>query len=111
MYTELMEFLRTEEVFIEVEGRPEKISEFIASYNYSYNEHLSEDAEGVIVLQESANKWGLELRLYVRNKPPEALDSFDFKRNNAYRDQYAYRLNDNSVIQILFEQGYRIGCN
>lgn len=108
MYRELLDFLRNNEFFIEAEAKPSTMRNFVNDYNERYNEDLSFQDDGMIILQEDANKWGLELRLYVYNRPPQNLG---FTHNDAYRDNYSYRLNDNNAIKFLFEQGYRIGIN
>lgn len=111
MYTELLIFLETEEFFIEAEAKPGRMRNFIAQYNDTYNEDLHIDDDGIILLQEDANKWGLELRLYVRSCPPLNVRNLGFTHNDAYRNDYSYRLNDNDVVNYLFDRGYRIGIN
>ena len=111
MYTKLVEFLETEDVFIEAEAKPGRMRNFIDDYNLTYNEHLSINDDGIILLQEDANKWGLELRLYVRTCPPLEVKELGFTHNDAYRNDFSYRLNDNQVVKYLFDRGYRIGLN
>lgn len=65
------------------------------------------DSDGIIVLEEDANKWGLELRLYLHHSPA----CIHATKNRAYRNDYEYRINDVDVIWELFEMGYRIGKN
>ena len=111
MYTKLIKFLETEDVFIEAEAKPGRMRNFIDDYNLAYNEHLSINDDGIILLQEDANKWGLELRLYVRTCPPLEVKELGFTHNDAYRNDFSYRLNDNQVVKYLFDRGYRIGLN
>lgn len=111
MYTDLLKFLRTEDVFIEAEARPSSMRNFIDKYNSSYGETLSINDDGIILLQEDANKWGLELRLYVTNCPPANVKCLGFTHNEAYRNNFSYRLNNNEIVKYLFDQGYRIGMN
>lgn len=111
MYRELIDFLETEEFFIEAEAKPSRMRNFIDSYNNSYNENLSIHDDGIILLQEDADKWGLELRIYVRTRPPENVRRLGFSHNEAYRNDFSYRLNKNKIVKYLFEQGYRIGMN
>lgn len=111
MYRELVMFLESEEVFIEAEAKPNRMHNFIEEYNQTYNEHLSVYDDGIILLQEDANKWGLELRLYVKNCPPPNVRRLGFTHNESYRNDYSYRLNDNDVVKYLFSCGYRIGIN
>ena len=63
MYNDLLDFLSTEECFIEAEAIPRRMKRFLRDYNACYGEALCLDDDGLIVLQEDANKWGLELRL------------------------------------------------
>jgi len=111
MYEELMAFLQTEECFIEAEGRPSALNGFINKYNKDYGLHLSINDNGIICLGNDANKWGLELRLYVRNCPPASVKSLGFTHNIHYRDNFSYRLNNNQVISFLFSRDYKIGFN
>lgn len=97
-------------VFIEAEGKPDTISNFISSYNFKYNPAISVNTDGIIQLQPDANKWGLELRLYLHTKAgvPAGLS---ITHNDAYRGNYSYRINDVEIIRGLFDLGYRIGLN
>ena len=95
------------DVFIEAEGRPSRLSNFYADYNSSYAPAIENSTDGIIVLEEDANKWGLELRLYLHKKP----DFVPTTKNTVYRSEYAYRINDVDLIFDLFALGYRIGLN
>ncbi|MCI5935670.1 MAG: hypothetical protein MRZ65_09190 [Lachnospiraceae bacterium] len=99
-----------QDVFIEVEGKPDKIDAFINQYNFKYSPAISRFVDGIITLQPDANKWGLELRLYLNDKDglPKGLS---ITHNDAYRGNYSYRINDIGVIRELFDLGYRIGLN
>ena len=111
MYTELLDYLRTVDFFIEAEGKPSSMNNFVNKYNRDFHETLSIYDDGIILLQEDANKWGLELRLYVRTCPPAKVKALGFTHNDAYRNDFSYRLNSNKIVKYLFEQGYRIGMN
>lgn len=95
------------EVFIEAEGRPSRLNSFYAEYNAKYSPAISNATRGIIVLEEDANKWGLELRLYLNHKP----DFVQVTKTVTYRNDYPYRINDKQLIQELFDLGYRIGLN
>ena len=95
--------------FIEAEARPDRMNSFLSEYNARHHEALTTRSEGVICLQPDADKWGLELRLYVAEKPPAGLDGFG--KNPVYRNEYSYRLNDNRVIRELLDRGCRLGEN
>lgn len=97
-------------VFIEAEGKPDAISDFISDYNKTYKTSISANTDGIIQLQSNANKWGLELRLYLHNKDG-APSGVTITHNDAYRGDYSYRINDVATIKELFGLGYRIGLN
>lgn len=111
MYEELIEFLRNEECFIEAEGKYSALNNFIRNYNANFNTNLTISDDGIIFLKDDANKWGLELRLYVRNCPPINVKRLGFTYNDAYRNDFSYRLNNNDIVNYLFNIGYRIGFN
>lgn len=98
------------DVFIEAEGKPEVIRKFISDYNAKYGETISVSTDGIIKLQDNANKWGLELRLYLHDKVGVPV-GLKVTHNDQYRGDYAYRINDINVIRDLFDLGYRIGIN
>ena len=54
MYRELINFLESEDFFIEAEAKPSRMRNFIDEYNRSYNEDLSMHDDGIILLQEDA---------------------------------------------------------
>ena len=107
--TRLDSFIRNSgnDVFIEVEGRPQNLSEFYRDYNSRYSPSVNDSTDGIIVLENDANKWGLEYRLYLHDKP----NFINVTRNTVYRSEYSYRINDKDVIKELFDMGYRIGLN
>ncbi|MBR1858804.1 MAG: hypothetical protein IJ797_04845 [Selenomonadaceae bacterium] len=112
MYNDLLKFLSDEDnFFIEAEAKPDRMTSFINDYNKSYSPQITLYSDGIILLQDDANKRGLELRLYVRSCPPTNVKSLGFTHNNAYRSDYSYRLNDNKIIKSLLSDGYRIGLN
>ena len=111
MYSKLLDFLKDKEFFIEAEAKPSRMRKFVDKYNSIYKENLSFNNDGMIILQEDANKWGLELRLYVYTRPPQNVYQLGFTHNEAYRDNFSYRLNDNDVVEFLFDRGCRIGLN
>lgn len=96
--------------FIEAEGKTGDINNFIEEYNCCHSAQIDERSEGIILLQDNANKWGLELRLYVPETPPDSLIAI-FTRNTVYRPEYTFRLNDNTIIRALLGMGFTIGLN
>lgn len=96
--------------FIEAEGKARAISNFITDYNFNHSDKIDINSNGIIVLEEDEDKWGLELRLYIPDNPPVGMESL-FTHNTVYRNEYKYRINNNRLIRILLEKGYRIGLN
>lgn len=109
---DLDDFIRTtgQDVFIEAEGKPRDILRFIEDYNSRYSPIISVHADGIIKLQDDADKRALELRLYLEEKEGAPLE-LRIARNTHYRVEYSYRINNNALIRELFELGYRIGIN
>lgn len=106
---QLDRFIKANEsnIFIEAEAKPSRLKEFYNQYNSKYTPSVNDRTDGIIVLEEDANKWGLELRLYLHNNP----DCIKATRNTVYRPEYSYRINDRDIIWELFDMGYRIGIN
>lgn len=96
--------------FIEAEAKPGTMMSFINEYNGTHAPAITLNSNGIIPLQEDANKWSLELRLYVPVAPP-ADNSALFGRNRVYKTEYTYRLNDNRLIREVFNNGCKIGIN
>lgn len=104
-------FQRTDQqVFIEAEAKESRIRNFIREYNSRYSTSISVSDEGIIALDEDANKWGLELRCYFDDRTgfPSGVQTTS---NRAYRSEYPFRFNDVDLIWELFDLGYRIGAN
>lgn len=99
-----------ESFFIEAEAIPRTMENFINEYNRTHTPNITSNSDGIICLQADANKWGLELRLYVPVTPPADIAEL-FGRNKVYKTEYTYRLNDNEIIRELFKNGCRIGIN
>lgn len=94
-------------IFIEAEAKPSRLSNFYLEYNSRYTPSVNDNTNGIIVLEEDANKWGLELRLYLNNDP----GFVNVTHNRVYRKEYSFRINDKDLIWEMFELGYRIGLN
>lgn len=101
-------FIRSnnDSIFIEAEGKPEKLANFIREYNAYYSPSVNMNTDGIMVLGD-VDKWGVELRLYLNYRP----SFMSVTGNRAYRSEYPYRINDNALIREMFELGYRIGQN
>lgn len=99
-------------IFIEVEGRSEKINEFIKNYSDLYGS-ISDTTEGVCTLSSDVDKWGLEYRIYFNDAVglPSYWDNRKYKNKKYRADQYNYRLDDKNLVEYLFKKGYKVGCN
>ena len=83
---DLDEFIKNsrDNVFIEAEGKPSRLKKFYTEYNEMYSPSINNNTNGIIVLEEDANKWGLELRLYLHYNP----SFIKATRNKVYRGEY-----------------------
>ena len=48
---------KADSVFIEAEARPSRLKNFYYEYNARYSPSIGDGTDGVIVLNEDANKW------------------------------------------------------
>lgn len=107
--TQLNSFIKQkgDHVFIEAEGKQSTLDKFFTMYNSSYSPAITTQTDGIICLDKDANKWGLELRLYLNYAPP----FINTTSTSSYRNNYPYRINDVEIIKEMFLLGYRIGLN
>ena len=115
MNQSFLNFLRQnrQRIFIDVEGKQDKIHQFIAKYNNLYGQSINIDDDGICLLSNTVDKWGVELRLYFNQTTgiPVYWDNKKY-RNRKYRsNEFDYRLDDNNLIWFLFDNGYHIGYN
>lgn len=104
--------INSKNFFIEAEGKYNRLINFINEYNIYSTIKIDIYSDGFIILDDDANKYGLELRLYLEDKPPDdILNYYNFKLNNNYRNNYKYRMNNNNVIIRLLMDGFYIGLN
>ena len=110
--TNLVSFLNgLNDFFIEVEGKPDKLQVFIAEYNSKMNSSITMTTDGIRVLGADVDKWALEFRLYT-DQLPQAPWNKSFCKNNLYRPEYKYRLNNNKLIRkLLLYGGFNLGHN
>ena len=111
-YDDLIDFLNgLNDFFIEIEGKTESLNKFIVSYNSEMNENITMDTDGICKLDDDADKWGLEFRLYT-NECPRSLLGNRFHKNRPIRHaKYEYRLSDNELVRLLLYNGFRLGRN
>lgn len=112
---EFLDFLTNldSDIFLEAEAKPDKMESFINSYNKDYTPHIDFATNGVCTLGKDVDKWGVELRIYLNDisgMPKKWADRA--YRNKKYRaDEFDYRIDDNTLVRELFDNGYRIGYN
>ena len=99
-------------IFIDAEGREDKIKAFIQKYNSKYNESISVGDYGICLLGD-VDKWGIELRIYFNNisNIPSYWDGRKYHNRNYKSSEFTYRLDDNQLVYYLFDNGYRLGYN
>lgn len=101
------------EIFLEAEAKPDKMENFINDYNRNYAPYIDFTTNGVCTLGKDVDKWGVELRIYLNDVSEMPVRWADrMYRNRKYRaDEFAYRIDDNTLVYELFNNGYRIGYN
>ncbi len=97
--------------FIEAEAKTDQAEKFVKDYNSKYSPSISITSSGIIGMENDKDKWGVELRLYVKDCPNDIKKAFDFHKNSYFRNEYNFRMNNNKVIRALFDYGFRIGLN
>jgi hypothetical protein len=111
---DFLNFLRKtdQSIFIEAEAKEDKMNNFIKRYNTNYNGSVNLNSEGICLLGD-VDKWGVELRIYFNDLTGIPTYWNNKKRNirNYRSNQFAYRLDDNELVQFLFTNGYHIGYN
>ena len=114
-YREFVDFLveTGEPFFIDVEGRPARLNTFINDYNSKFSPSISMDTEGICCLNDSVDKWGVELRIYLNiiDGMPEHWLEKAYTISHYRANEYIYRIDNNDLIRELFNSGFRIGEN
>lgn len=110
-YDDLVDFLNSlDDFFIEVEGKPDKLMPFINEYNKTTGSHITMHTDGIRVLGEDVDKWGLEFRIYTNERPQPLLRN-EFHINRTYRTEYRYRCSNNALVKPLLFNGFDLGQN
>jgi len=99
-------------VFIDAEGREDKMIAFIQQYNSKYNASVSVGDYGICLLGD-VDKWGIELRIYFNDisNIPSYWNGRKYNNRNYKSNEFTYRLDDNQLVYYLFDNGYRLGYN
>lgn len=115
MHQEFLDFLLDSEqrIFIDVEGKRDKMENFITQYNTSYSESIAIGDDGICLLSDTVDKWSVELRIYFNDTTgmPVYWDGRKYRNRNYRSDEFDYRLDDNKLMWFLFDNGYRVGYN
>jgi len=114
-YNGFLDYLHTldEEFFIEAEAKERRMNNFINDYNSKYSPSIDINSEGICLLGDNVDKWGLELRIYLNDisNMPSYWVSRKYRNSLYHVDEFSYRIDDNDLIYVLFNAGYRIGYN
>lgn len=97
---------------LEAEAKRERLRSFFSDYKNITGERLTDRTDGIVVLQDDADKWGLELRIYISDITdfPEEYRGY-LTSNTRFEEKYqayAARLNNNDLIMQLIRIGLRI---
>lgn len=115
MNQDFLNFLRNnnQEIFIDVEGKRDKIQNFIIEYNGLYGESIAIGDDGICLLSDTVDKWSIELRVYFNNTTgiPTYWNERKYRNRNYRSNEFNYRLDDNKLMWFLFDNGYRLGYN
>ncbi len=100
-------------VRLEAEAKEDRLRRFFSEYRRITGEPLTDRTDGIVVLQDDADKWGLELRIYISDITdfPEEYRRY-LTSNTRFEEKYqayAARLNNNYLIMQLIRIGLRIG--
>lgn len=101
------------EFFLEAEAKPGRMARFIDEYNGKYSPPVDFETDGICTLNDSVDKWGVELRIYLNNVSGMPSDWVDrvYKNSLYHANEFSYRIDDNELVWELFDNGYRIGYN
>lgn len=103
------------DIRIEAEARQSRLESFFNQYRRITGESINGDTDGIVLLQNDADKWGLELRIYMSNADNFPAHYSDYlttcTRVEEKYQGYLARLNNNDIIIELIRIGFRIGEN
>lgn len=98
---------------LEAEAKEERLRSFFEEYGNITNERLTFNTDGIVLLQDDADKWGLELRIYISDTTNFPQEYSRYLTTNTrfeeYYQAYDARLNNNNLIIQLIRIGFRIG--
>lgn len=98
---------------IEVEGRPSIINRYALRYAADSGLPFPIGADSITVLDENANKWGREMRIYFSTLSgsiiPPILDGLKTSQGRPGYDTWNLRLNNRDIIDDLILIGFTIG--
>jgi hypothetical protein len=72
---------------------------------------IQTDEKPYFVLDSTADKWGIELRIYfIDDNIPNFLDAISTSNTRPGYEAYNRRINKNELINYLFSRGFRLGA-
>jgi len=114
LYKEYLDTIKNT-VWIDVELKPKDKNRFDKKYVEYTGLKIPANTtqKPYYLLEENANKWGIELRLYFSKTEliPTELLQLSVKNNMHGYEQYNRRINNNEFIWKLFANGYKLGQN
>lgn len=113
-FLDFLNFLKAtnQTIFIEVEATKAKMNKFIIDYNNRYSSSITIGSDGICLLG-NVDKWGVELRIYFSNLSgiTPVWNKRKYVNSNYRSDEFKYRLDDNGLVEFLFNNGYHLGYN
>ena len=98
---------------IEIEAKQSVINTYKDTYKQLTNTSLPIGTDSVVVLPNSADKWGREMRLYFScsnlTNVPQSINGHITVGGRPGYDDWNKRLNSGDIIDRLFEFGFRLG--
>lgn len=115
MHEDFLNFLSNnpQMIFIEAEAKEEKMINFIRQYNNNFNQNINLHSDGICLLGDDVNKWGVELRIYFNDITgiPDYWNGRKYNNRKYHSNEFRFRLDDNGLVRFMFEHNYHIGYN
>jgi hypothetical protein len=101
------------QVYIEAESAHSSRLRFEVNYALLTNNQPlppNTDERPYFVLQPTADKWGIELRIYfIADNLPDFLDEISTSNTRPGYEEFDRRINNNELINYLFSRGFTLG--
>lgn len=97
---------------IEIEAKQSTLTRYSAVYQVLSGLQLSLGSETIFILDEDADKWGREMRVYFTvndaNSIPSVLNALKTKGGRPGYDLWNFRLNNRDIVDDLFSVGFSL---